>query len=118
MSNRDALRNLLDNLGVENNKPARVEVPEIGQPVYVRKLTLGEVEQQAADAKSGDQSRLAYAVARVLVDDEGTPLYDRDNPDDIAKLLKQPWPLINRLLDESNKVNNLNEEGVKATEKN
>lgn len=116
MSNREALRNLLS--GLKKNKPARVEVPEIGDAVFVRKLTLGEVEQQSADTKSGDQSRLAYAVARVLVDEGGEPLYNKDMPADITELQEMPWTLINRILDESNKVNSLSEDGVKAAEKN
>ncbi len=117
MSNRDALRKALDTYA-DNNRPARIELPEIGLAVFVRKLTLGEVEEQAADATSKDRSRLAYAVARVLVDDDGKALYNKDDENDIKKLLRQPWPLINRILDESNKVNSLNEEGVKAAEKN
>lgn len=117
MSNRDALRNALDSYA-EKIKPARVEIPEIGQAVYIRKLTLGEVEEQAADSTSKDRARLAYAVARVLVDDGGKALYNKDDENDIKKLSQQPWPLINRILEESNKVNSLSEEGVKAAEKN
>ena len=117
MTKRDALRTALRSLA-QDNKPARVEIAEIKQAVFVRRLTLGEVEQQSEDAKSKDRSKLATAVARVLVDEEGTPLYDSTNDDDVLELSKMPWPLISRILDESNKINNLSEEGVTETKKN
>lgn len=90
-----------------------VPVPEWGGDVFIRPLTVAEVEQQTDDV-TGDASktRIARSVCRVLCDKDGNRLLDADNADDVAYISKQPWPLLQRLLAVSRKANGGGEEGA------
>lgn len=91
---RDALIAAMQATAAE--PPRAVTVPKWGT-VYVRSLTLEEVERQTPDEGDG-KSRLAKGVARVLCDESGKPLFSESNPDDVALLAKQPWKLLRKVL--------------------
>lgn len=94
--------------------------------VYVRLLTVEEVDEQTADTRAAtetdadgnvikrDRTRFARAAARALCDEKGDPIFDPHKPEDIALLAKQPWKLLRQVLESSDKL----EEGTveKGTE--
>lgn len=79
--------------------PRAVVVPKWGT-VYVRDITVGEVEEQAADTEGKDKMRFARAAARVLCDEAGTLLFDPNDHEHVALLAKQPWKLLRKVLEE------------------
>jgi hypothetical protein len=82
-------------------KPVPVEVKGWGT-VYIRALTVAEVEEQADDvADKNDKSRIARGAARLLCDEDGKMLFDPKNEEDIKLLAKQPWRLIRKIIDAS-----------------
>lgn len=82
-----------------SSAPSSVEVPGWGT-VYVRQLTVAEVEEQAADTADGqDKHRIARAAARVLCDASGERLMDPRSDDDVALIAAQPWSLLRRVLE-------------------
>jgi hypothetical protein len=83
-------------------KPVAVKVPKWGT-VYVRMVTVAEVEEQSADTEDkADKNRLARAACRVICDEAGKLLFDAKNAKDVDLLAGQPWPLLNRVLKASN----------------
>lgn len=82
-------------------KPRAVFVKGWGT-VYIRALTVAEVEEQSADvADSKDKNRLARSAARLLCDEKGNRLLDPDNADDVNLLAEQPWKMLRAILSES-----------------
>jgi hypothetical protein len=67
--------------------------------VYVRQITVAEVEEQAADTEGQkDKNRIARGVARVLCDEKGDRLLDPANDEDVKLLARQPWPKLREIL--------------------
>lgn len=82
-------------------KPIPVEVPGWGT-VYVRQITVEEVEEQTADTEGDkDKRKFARAAARVMCDEYGKLLLDPKDPAQIALLATQPWSLLRRVLEAS-----------------
>ncbi len=78
--------------------PRAVEVPKWGT-VYVRDVTVAEVEEQTQDtADKKDKQRIARGVARILCDERGNRLFDPDDPDDVALIAKQPWRMLSKII--------------------
>lgn len=92
-------------------KPKPVTVA--GWPtVYVRALTVAEVEDQADDtADKQDKHRLARGAARVMCDADGKRLIDPDNQDEVNLLASQPWALLRTVLAAAESFNATNEQG-------
>ncbi|WP_219209449.1 hypothetical protein [Variovorax boronicumulans] len=86
-------------------KPKEVDVP--GWPtVYVRAITVAEVEAQAEDtANKDDKHRIARGAARVMCDVDGNRLIDPDNQDEVNLLASQPWALLRYVLEGSEAFN-------------
>lgn len=85
-------------------KPRPVVVEGWGT-VYLRELTVAEVEEQTRDAESKeDKNRLARSAARLLCDEDGKRLFDPDSAEDVALLATQPWALLRRVLAEADDV--------------
>lgn len=95
--------------------PAAVEVDGWGT-VHVRPLTVAEVDARVADGEDA-KSQLARGAARVICDAEGQRLFDPDNAEDVALLSSQPWPLLEKVIAASNKLNGRSDAG-KADAKN
>lgn len=77
-----------------------VDVPGWGT-IGVRDLSVKEVDAQAADdaeAGPGEKTRLARAAARVIVDDDGKPIYDPKNAEDVALIEQQPWRMLRKIV--------------------
>jgi hypothetical protein len=83
---------------VAAEKPVPVTVPKWGT-VYVRQLTVAEVDAQAADTKDkDDKNRIARGACRVLCDEHGARLFDPDDATDVALVASQPWALLRQVL--------------------
>lgn len=81
--------------------PVAVKVKGWGT-VYIRSVMVSEVEEQSGDtADKKDKHRIARAAAKVLCDEKGKRLFDPDNEADVALIAKQPWPLLNKVLQAS-----------------
>lgn len=86
-------------------EPRAVAVPKWGT-VYVRDITVGEVEEQTADTEQkNDKMRIARGVARVLCDENGELLFDANDNEHVALLAKQPWKLLRKIIEEENTGN-------------
>lgn len=82
-------------------KPIAVTVEGWGQ-VYIRSLTVAEVEEQADDvADKKDKDRIARGAARLMCDEHGKPYFDPKNPDDVKLLGAQPWRLLRQVINAS-----------------
>lgn len=81
--------------------PAPVEVAGWGT-IYVRQLTVAEVEEQAADTEAKeDKHRIARAAARVICGADGERLFDPRSEADVALIASQPWAMLRRVLEVS-----------------
>jgi hypothetical protein len=104
--NRDELLTALQASAAQ--KPRAVFIKGWGE-VFIRALTVAEVEEQTDDTAKKDaegnvvldKNRLARSAARLLCDAQGTKLLDPDNADDVALLAQQPWKLLRLVLNES-----------------
>ncbi len=86
---------------VAAEKPVAVAVPKWGT-VYVRQLTVAEVDAQAADTTDkDDKNRIARGACRVLCDEAGVRLFDPDDAHDVALVASQPWALLRQVLSAS-----------------
>jgi septation ring formation regulator EzrA len=89
-------------------KPKLVKTKKWGD-VYVRSLTVAEIEDQISDTSDQkDKNRFARAAARILCDESGVRLFDPALAGDVALLAAQPWALLKQVLDAS-------DENVEAT---
>lgn len=66
----------------------QVELEGFGT-VYIKPLTVADVEEQAAETKEGN--RLARSIARVLCDAEGNRLLDPSSDEEVALIASQSW---------------------------
>ena len=82
-------------------KPIAVTVPKWGL-VYVRQVTVAEVDEQSADTDAADdKNKIARGACRVLCDETGVRLFDPKSATDVALLARQPWPLLRAVLSAS-----------------
>lgn len=95
-----------------STKPAPVQLkdmPEWGA-AYVRVLTVGEIINQERDsADDKNKPQLARAFCRLLCEEDGTRVFDPDNPADIQAVLELPWPMVRRVLEDGNKANKVDD---------
>lgn len=84
--------------GTPKLKP--VEVPGWGT-VYVRPLTVAQVDLQQQEAKreGADPLRFARAAARMLCDEHGVLLFDANSKEDLDLLAAQSWDQLRLLLE-------------------
>lgn len=94
-------------------KPKAIPVPGWKGTVYVRALTVAEVEEQTADTENTkDKRRIARGACRVICDESGQRVFDPDNDEDVTLLSRQPWAILQGVLAEANKFNAVSEEGA------
>ena len=74
-------------------KPRLVKVPGLGD-VYIRALTIADVDEERADIDKKDKASAARGACRVLSDENGNRLLDPSNPDDVAAMSKQPMRVL------------------------
>jgi predicted NodU family carbamoyl transferase len=86
-------------------KPRPVEVPAWGT-VYVRDVTVSEVDGDTDDVEADKTTRLARAACRVLCDDAGVRLFDARNAQDVALLSGQPWSVLQKVLAKADSTGN------------
>lgn len=108
---------------VAQRKPRPVTVDGWGT-VYVRALTVGEVDEQTEEDDEADKAeadktdgndeavkkkrakrRLARNATRLICDENGKRLLDPNNKDHVALLSSQPWDMLQLVLDAANSLN-------------
>lgn len=102
--------------------PARekVDVPALGDSVYVRQITLGErdvFEAASAKLKASERRRLARAriVVLVTVDEAGDPLFRED---DVEALAGKPNVTLEPIVDAHVRLNELTKQDAAELAKN
>lgn len=94
-------------------KPKAVHVQGWKGTVYIRALTVAEVEEQTADTENTkDKRRIARGACRVICDENGERVFDPDSDEDVTLLSRQPWAILQGVLAEANKFNGVSEEGA------
>lgn len=84
---------------------APVVIPGIGT-LFVRALTVAEVEDEPATDKPADrQGRLARSAMRLLCDEQGNRL--TFDPSDIDLFRAQPWEVLQKILSTASEHNGL-----------
>lgn len=81
-------------------KPKAVTVKGLGQ-VYVRPLTVAEVDEQNSEIDQKSKTGLARGAARLLCDENGKRLLDPNNEADVKALSALPWSQLRQLLQAS-----------------
>lgn len=92
-------------------KPKAVQVEALGGTVYVRALTVAEIEEQSEPAADGkpDKARIARATARILCDENGQRFFDPSNDADVALISALPWNVLKQISAASNELNGAGE---------
>lgn len=85
-------------------KPRPVKTKQWGT-VYVRDVTVAEVDLRDDEEEKKTKNQLARGAARVLCDENGKLLFDENNEADVALLAKQPWPLLRKVLQDNDSGN-------------
>ncbi len=102
MSYREELLEWMDGMAVQ--KPRLVQIE--GRDVYIRELTVGEIDQQIADtADKKDKRGVARGACRLMCDPNGVRMLDPDNEEDITRMAKMPLRFlsaINKAAEEEN----------------
>lgn len=88
-------------------KPVPVEVPAWGGTLHVRRLSVADMEEASSAERPKDKRNLSRAAARVLCDEAGQRLFDPSNEADIDLIARQPWAVLQQILDASDKANGL-----------
>lgn len=74
----------------EGRKAKDVTIRGLGK-IYVRELTIGEVEDHIRDTETNKGKRgLARGACRLLCDENGKRLLDPDNVEHVAKMAEMP----------------------------
>lgn len=111
--NREQLLAAMDTVAAEPPRP--VSIRGLGD-VFIREITIGDVDQQIADRKEAEREEakaleegkpitaemrrkrsLARGACRLLCDEAGRLLLDPNNPDDVAKMAKLPLRVLNAI---------------------
>src|SRR6185295_6127868 len=99
MTTRDDLIKAMEQTAII--KPTPVQTKKWGT-VYVRSLTVAEVDEQTDDtADKNDKRKFARGACRVICDESGTLLFDATNDADVALIAKQPWEMLHQVLSAS-----------------
>lgn len=100
-------------------KPKKVPVPGWGGDVFVRALTVEEVEEQTEEAslvdagkQAKDKSRLARSACRVICDEIGNRILDAKNEQHVTLLSRQPWEILQGVLAASKQFNAVSDQGA------
>lgn len=105
MLTRDAI------LGAQDLNVTRVEVPEWGGEVYLRALTLAEMQEvEAKQAEAKGAAFVALVVAYGLCDAEGTRLFTTD--EDVTALLTKSARVLRLLTRKCMAVNQLSQADI------
>ena len=79
-------------------KPVPVNVPAWGGTIYVRRLSVADVED-ASGAYRADKRNLSRAAARVVCDEHGQRIFNPADEGDINLIAGQPWSVLQQVLD-------------------
>ncbi len=83
----DELLAAMDRVGAE--KPRSATIPGMGQ-VFIREITIGEIDAQMADTEAKDKRAIARGACRLLANAKGERLMDPDNKQHVDKMAKMP----------------------------
>lgn len=93
-------------------KPVPVEVPTWGGTLHVRRLSVADMEEASGAEQRTDKRSLSRAAARVLCDENGQRLFDPSSDGDIDLIARQPWSVLQTILDAADKANGLTPDAV------
>jgi len=97
-------------------KPRKVVVAGWGE-LYVKGLTVADVQADQEKGDTEDKRTLAIGAARIICDEAGNLLFDRTSEEDIALLSKQPWGLLSKVITASGDFNGITEKGQEEAKK-
>ncbi len=101
LNSLDALLGAMDKVASE--KPRLVDIPGLGE-VYIREITIGEIDAQIEDTADKKNKRgIARGACRLLADENGNQLLNPDNPEHVSRMAKMPL----RVLTAVNKASEL-----------
>lgn len=84
----EALLGAMNDLAAE--KPRAVHIKGLGD-VFIREITVGEIDEQIADtAESKDKRAIARGACRLLCDENGKRLMDPTNADHVSAMARLP----------------------------
>lgn len=109
MTDSEALLKAME--GTATVKPIPVTIP--GWPeVYVKPLTVAEAEADTEVPK--DKRSIARNSVRLICNKEGVRLLDASNEAHVDLLSKQPWAILQRILQAADFLNGDTKEAVDA----
>ena len=96
-------------------KPRLVPVEVDGWgTVHIAVLTVAEIDAIGSDTTA---SSIAKNFGRFICNEDGTRMFDVSNPADLKLLESQPFPLVQRLLKDINRINGISIEGEAEAKK-
>lgn len=97
-----------------NPKPAALDTTAWGR-IWVRPVMVAELEGQADEPNSWKSKRhIARGAARVICNEDGTPVFDPDNEQDVELIAAQPWALLKQVTDAAAAFNATSPQGSDA----
>jgi hypothetical protein len=99
-----------------NLKPRKIVVEGWGE-MYVKALTVADVQADQEKGDVQDKRTLAIGAARIICDENGALIFDRANEEDIKLLQSQPWNLLSKVITASGDYNGTTEAGQKEAKK-
>jgi hypothetical protein len=99
-------------LATANPKPIPIpNLPEWGD-IYIKRLTVGDIETTAAEI--APSLRTARGIARVLCDASGELVFDPENIDDLTSINSLPSEAVSHIHAAMDKANASTEQEAKA----
>ena len=107
-------------LSINDIKTKEVEIPEWKGSVFVREMSVGEIElyqRYAIKMESAAEPNLvAFLVALVVCDEKGERIFD--GQEDVVQLAKKSGRVLSRIAAEASELNGLGDEAIKEEAKN
>lgn len=80
--------------------------------VYVRELTVGDVQRNHAADAASEKQRLAMAGCAYLCDEHGGSIFDASNPEDVAAVAGLGWAKLKKVLKAGDELNGQDEKNA------
>jgi hypothetical protein len=116
MMDKNGLIKAMQNTAAQALKPRKVTVDGWGD-VYVKALTVADVQADQEKGDVEDKRTLAIGAARIICDENGNLIFDRSNPADIDLLASQPWSMLSKVITSSGDFNGTTAAGQEEAKK-
>jgi hypothetical protein len=97
-------------------KPRKVTVEGWGD-LFVKSLTVAEVQEQQQTGDVNDKRTLAVGAARIICDENGALIFNPADNADIELLAQQPWALLSKVITASSDFNGTSTKGQEEAKK-